>query len=98
MTSIDHTWYVLHISDYTVYEKDSVCVYRNTDDRWSIADGGGWFPGQYEDFKTALMARELSIRLGTDAILQTLQTEANARAGGTGGTVRMTDVLAAGGR
>lgn len=56
-----------------------------------IAEGQVWLPGSYESRQAADFAFVFSYQA-----LQDLQDAANQRAGGTGGTITMADLLAKG--
>jgi len=63
---------------------------KQVDGGFVISSGGTWLPGVYEDERTARYAFRLPAE-----VLQRLQDEANARAGGNGGVITWGDIARA---
>ncbi len=61
-----------------------------TDNGYTISAYRAWLPGVYESERAARNAFKLG-----DEVLQNLMDAANARAGGSGGTITETDVRCA---
>ena len=67
-----------------------MAVRKTEDGSFVISSRGSWLPGAYEDERTARWAFRFH---GT--VLQRLQEEANARAGGKGGVITYGDLARA---
>lgn len=63
---------------------------HKTEGGYVISSHRVWMPGCYEDERTARYAFRFD-----DEVLQRLQDDANARAGGTGGTITWGDLARA---
>lgn len=64
-----------------------MALHKNKDGTYGISSHEVWLPGCYEDSRTANYA----FRFG-EGILQRLQDDANARAGGKGGVITWGDL------